>query len=42
MTDLIPALQLAVEPMILISGLGLIHLSTTNRFGRVIAHPAEP
>ena len=34
--ELIPTLQLAVGPVILISGVGLILLSMTNRFGRVI------
>lgn len=34
--DLIPVLQLAVGPVILVSGVGLILLSMTNRFGRVI------
>ena len=34
--DLIPTLQLAIGPAILISGVGLILLSMTNRFGRVI------
>jgi len=36
LTDLIPTLQLAIGPAILISGVGLILLSMTNRFGRVI------
>ncbi len=36
LTDLIPTLQLAVGPVILISGVGLILLSMSNRFGRVI------
>lgn len=36
LTDLFPTLQLAVGPVILISGVGLIMLSMTNRFGRVI------
>lgn len=36
LTDFIPTLQLAVGPAILISGVGLILLSMTNRFGRVI------
>lgn len=36
LTDLIPTLQLAIGPAILISGVGLIMLSMTNRFGRVI------
>ncbi|QDU57259.1 DUF2721 domain-containing protein [Aeoliella mucimassa] len=34
--ELIPILNLAVGPVILISGVGLILLSMTNRFGRVI------
>jgi hypothetical protein len=34
--DLIPTLQLSIGPVILISGIGLILLSMTNRFGRVI------
>jgi hypothetical protein len=36
LSDLIPILQLAIGPVILISGMGLILLSMTNRFGRVI------
>ena len=36
LADLIPTLQLAVGPVILISGVGLILLSMTNRFGRLI------
>lgn len=34
--QLIPILQLAIGPVILISGVGLILLSMTNRYGRVI------
>ena len=34
--DLIPVLQVAVGPVILISGVGLLLLSMTNRLGRVI------
>ena len=34
--DLIPVLQVAVSPVILISGVGLLLLSMTNRLGRVI------
>lgn len=34
--DLIPILQVAIGPVILISGVGLLLLSMTNRFGRVI------
>lgn len=36
MLEVVPPLQLAIGPVILISGLGLILLSVTNRFGRVI------
>ena len=36
LTDLIPVLQTAIGPMILISGMGLLLLSMTNRLGRVI------
>lgn len=35
-SELIPLLQIAISPVILISGVGLILLSMTNRFGRVI------
>ncbi|MEN6299653.1 MAG: DUF2721 domain-containing protein [Anaerolineaceae bacterium] len=34
--ELIPILQTAISPMILISGVGLLLLSMTNRLGRVI------
>ena len=34
--ELIPILQIAIGPVILISGVGLLLLSMTNRFGRVI------
>jgi hypothetical protein len=34
--QLIPVLQLSVGPVILISGIGLLLLSMTNRFGRTI------
>lgn len=34
--QIIPILQLAIGPVIVISGVGLILLSMTNRFGRVI------
>lgn len=34
--ELIPVLQMAIGPVILISGIGLLLLSMTNRFGRVI------
>ena len=34
--ELIPVLQLAIGPVILISGVGLVLLSMTNRLGRVI------
>ncbi|MGA7194039.1 MAG: DUF2721 domain-containing protein [Anaerolineales bacterium] len=35
-TELIPVLQIAIGPVVLISGIGLLILSMTNRFGRVI------
>lgn len=35
LTDLIGTLQLSISPVILISGIGLILLSLTNRFGRI-------
>ncbi len=36
LTQLIPLLQIATAPVILISGVGLILLSMTNRLGRAI------
>ncbi len=36
LTQLVPALQLAIGPVILISGVGLLLLSFTNRFGRLL------
>lgn len=36
MRELIPVLQVAIGPVILISGVGLLLLSMTNRFGRII------
>jgi hypothetical protein len=36
LSDLIPVLQTAVAPVILISGFGLLLLSFTNRLGRAI------
>jgi hypothetical protein len=36
LTELIPVLQIAIGPVILISGVGLLLLSMTNRLGRVI------
>ena len=36
LTELIPVLQIAIGPVILISGVGLLLLSMTNRFGRII------
>jgi hypothetical protein len=36
LTDLITTLQLSIGPVILISGVGLILLSMTNRLGRII------
>jgi len=34
--DLVPILQIAIGPMILVSGVSLLLLSMTNRLGRVI------
>lgn len=34
--DIIPTIQLAIGPVILISGIGLLLLSMTNRYGRVV------
>jgi hypothetical protein len=34
--DLLPILQVAIGPVILISGVGLLLLTMTNRFGRII------
>jgi hypothetical protein len=34
--DLIPVLQVAVGPVIFISGIGLLLLTMTNRFGRAV------
>jgi Protein of unknown function (DUF2721) len=36
LSELIPLLQMAVGPVILISGVGLLLLSLTNRFGRAV------
>lgn len=36
LNQLIPVLQLAIGPVILISGIGLLLLSMTNRYGRTI------
>jgi hypothetical protein len=36
LTDLIGPLQLSIGPVILISGVGLIILSLTNRLGRIV------
>lgn len=36
LTELIPILQIAIGPVILISGVGLLVLSMTNRLGRAI------
>jgi hypothetical protein len=36
LADLIPILQVAIGPVILISGVGLLLLSMTNRFGRIV------
>lgn len=34
--ELVPILQMAIGPVILISGVGLVLLSITNRYGRLI------
>lgn len=34
--DLLPVIQVSVSPVIVISGVGLVLLSMTNRYGRVI------
>jgi hypothetical protein len=39
--DLIPILQIAIGPVILVSGIGLLLLSMTHRFGRVIDRARE-
>jgi hypothetical protein len=39
--DLLPTLQVAVGPVILISGVGLLLLSMTNRLGRTIDRARE-
>jgi sterol desaturase/sphingolipid hydroxylase (fatty acid hydroxylase superfamily) len=36
LTALIPILQMAIGPMILVSGVGLLLLSMTNRLGRIV------
>jgi len=36
LSQLIPVLQTAIGPVILISGIGLLLLSLTNRFGRAV------
>ncbi len=35
-SEIVPVLQISVSPVILISGVGLLLLSITNRYGRVI------
>ncbi len=40
-TELIPILQIAIGPVILISGVGLLLLSMTNRLGRAIDRSRE-
>jgi hypothetical protein len=34
--EILPVLQVAIGPVILVSGIGLLLLSMTNRFGRII------
>lgn len=41
LSDLIPVLQVAIGPVILISGVGLLLLTMTNRFGRIIDRTRE-
>lgn len=41
LTQLIPVLQVAIGPVILISGAGLLLLSMTNRYGRTIDRARE-
>ena len=41
LTDLLPVLQTAIGPVILISGIGLLLLSMTNRYGRIIDRSRE-
>ncbi len=36
LTELIPVLKMAIGPVVLLSGVGLLLLSLTNRLGRVI------
>jgi hypothetical protein len=36
LNQLVPALQLAIGPVILVSGVGLLLLTFTNRFGRLL------
>lgn len=36
LNELVPVLQAAIAPVILISGVGLLLLSLTNRFGRAV------
>ena len=39
--DLVPILQIAIGPVILLSGIGLLLLSMTNRLGRIIDRARE-
>lgn len=41
LTQLLPVLQVAIGPVILISGIGLLLLSMTNRYGRTIDRSRE-
>ena len=36
LTEIVSVLQVAIAPVILISGVGLLLLSLTNRFGRAV------
>ena len=37
-SELVPVLQTAVSPVVLISGVGLLLLTMTNRLGRIVDH----
>lgn len=41
LSELVPILQVAIGPAILISGIGLLLLSMTNRFGRITDRSRE-
>jgi len=41
-SELIPVLQVAIGPVILVSGVGLLLLTLTNRYGRTIDRSRQP